>query len=84
MSKESIYISIPIIDHDEDAQRTKAGQNSKMFHSLEIYVLQNEIFIEIDDNMGNENACITFDKSTAIKLSKEIRRQISLLNDVEV
>lgn len=53
-------------------------------HSLEIYVLQNEIFIEIDDNMGNENACITFDKSTAIKLSKEIRRQISLLNDGDV
>lgn len=53
-------------------------------HSLEIYVLQNEIFIEIDDNIGNQNACITLDKSTAIKFSKEIRRQIALLENEEV
>lgn len=34
MSKESIYISIPITEHDEDAQRTKAGQISTMLYEM--------------------------------------------------
>lgn len=34
MSKESIYISIPITGHDEAAQRTKAGQISTMLYEM--------------------------------------------------
>lgn len=34
MSKESIYISIPISEHDEVAQRTKAGQISTMLYEM--------------------------------------------------
>ena len=54
-------------------------------HKLEVYAnLSNEIFIEVDANDGLHNCFITIDKSTAIKLSKELRRQIALLNDEEV
>lgn len=34
MSKESIYISIPITGHDDATQRTKAGQISTMLHEM--------------------------------------------------
>ena len=34
MSKESIYISIPITGHDEAVQRTKSGQISTMLYEM--------------------------------------------------
>jgi len=50
-------------------------------HSLELYVnYRNELFISIDMESMPE-AFICLDKSTAIKLSKELRKQIALLED---
>lgn len=50
-------------------------------YELQLYVnKQNEIFISIaDHSMQNPYRFICLDKSTAIKLSKELRRQISLI-----
>lgn len=53
-------------------------------HKLEVYAnLSNEIFIEMDASDDLHSCFITLDKSTAIKLSKELRRQIALLNNEE-
>ena len=53
-------------------------------HSLQVFANdKNELFISIDMNMQHDfgEAFICLDKSTAIKLSKEIRKQIALLED---
>lgn len=51
-------------------------------HSLIIYAsASNEIFITIDnDNDPERFQYISLDRETAIKLSKEIRKQIALLD----
>lgn len=48
-----------------------------------IYNQFNEVFIciEGDDGMQGEHVCL--DKDTAIKLSKELRKQISFIKEVE-
>ncbi len=53
-------------------------------HRLECYANTNkELFISIEkENSDCYDECfISLDKSTAIKLSKEIRKQIALLED---
>ena len=40
----------------------------------------NQLLIEINGFNGEEYSCINLDKSTAIKLSKELRKQIALLD----
>lgn len=50
-------------------------------HSLIIYASgHNEIFIKIEDNNMDKFQFISLDRETAIKLSKELRKQISLLD----
>ena len=41
----------------------------------------NELFIEIDDDDGAPPSYMCLDKDTAIKLAKEIRKQVSFLED---
>ena len=50
-------------------------------HSLQVFANnRNELFISIDmESMRESFICL--DKSTAIKLSKELRKQIALLED---
>lgn len=53
-------------------------------HELKVYCnMRNEMFISIDMNMKHDFgvAFICLDKSTAIKLSKELRKQIALLEN---
>jgi hypothetical protein len=53
-------------------------------HSLEVFANdKNELFFSIDMNMQHDfgEAFICLDKTTAIKLSREIRKQIALLED---
>lgn len=53
-------------------------------HSLDVYANSNgQLFISIDMNMQHDygESFIVFDKSTAIKFSKELRKQIALLED---
>lgn len=40
----------------------------------------NQLLIEINGFNGDEYSCINLDKPTAIKLSKELRKQIALLD----
>lgn len=40
----------------------------------------NQLLIEINGFDGDEYSCINLDKPTAIKLSKELRKQIALLD----
>jgi hypothetical protein len=50
-------------------------------HSLQVYVnYRNELFISIDMEDYPE-AFICLDRSTAIKLSREIRKQIALMEE---
>lgn len=54
-------------------EKSKTNQEElKLFASV-----NNELFIQIE---GNGLAFICLDKSTAIKLSKELRKQIALLD----
>jgi hypothetical protein len=54
-------------------------KNSK----IEVLVLlNNQIFINIED-ANERNAYVYLDKETAIKLSKELRKQISLITESE-
>jgi hypothetical protein len=58
------------------------GSETTKEHELELHANAiNEIFIQIKTPITNEqtHAFITLDKLTAIKLSKELRRQISYL-----
>lgn len=49
-------------------------------HILQVYAnINNEIFISIEDKNDGAFEFIALDKSTAIRLSREIRRQIALL-----
>ena len=49
-------------------------------HTLEVYCnTRNELFLQI--NSEDTNSFLCFDKSTAIKFSKELRKQIALLED---
>ena len=50
-------------------------------HSLQVYAnYRNELFFSIEMD-GFPESFICLDKSTAIKLSKELRKQIALLED---
>jgi len=40
-----------------------------------------QIVFDIVDKVEGNQFCIAFDKATSIKLSKELRKQISLLED---
>jgi hypothetical protein len=52
-------------------------------HKLEVFaVLENEIFINIEVN--DWNAFINLDRSTAIKFHRELKKQISFLEESEV
>jgi hypothetical protein len=52
-------------------------------HVLECFAMTKSLFISIDMNYGKDDkkeyAYIGLDRSTAIRLAKEIRRQIALL-----
>lgn len=57
-------------------------QSSTELTNLQVYAnSNNELYIEINDNDVLPSCCICLDKETAIKLSKEIRKQISYLED---
>ena len=61
-----------------------SGQSGTEEHTLAAYCNSNkELFISIDMNFGDDysNAYLCLDKSTAIKFSKELRKQISYLED---
>ena len=61
-------------------QGTEKGKTQE--HTLEVFANTNdEIFISIDMNCDHDfgEAFISLDKSTAIKLSRELRKQIALL-----
>ena len=51
-------------------------------HSLEVFAnTKKQIYISIDANNGSEfyNSFIVLDKETAIKFSRELRKQISFI-----
>lgn len=53
-------------------------------HSLQCYSNQsNEIYISIDSNFNQIPDFITLDRSTAIKLHRELKKQISFLTESE-
>lgn len=57
-------------------------QSSTESTQLQVYAnSKNELYIEINDNYILPCCCICLDKETAIKFSKEIRKQISYLED---
>ena len=52
-------------------------------HELKLYANhENEIYIDIDIPEIN-SSFIALDKETAIKLSKELRKQIAIINEIE-
>ena len=59
------------------------GDENTKNHVLECFAMTKSLFISIDMNYGKEDkteyAYIGLDRSTAIRLSKELRRQIALL-----
>ena len=50
----------------------------KDFIQIEVNYSKNGLFIEIEEE--DKYAIVNLDKSTAIKLSKELRKQIALLD----
>jgi hypothetical protein len=49
-------------------------------HSIEVFCTEkNEIFIEIEI-LDYQSTCIYLDRETAIKFSKELRKQIALID----
>lgn len=63
------------------------AQSNTTEHSLEVFKnARNEVFISIDMCNGNGNlpSFICLDKHTAVKLSRELRKQISLLDDLDM
>ena len=62
------------------------GINESSLFELQVYANMNELCISIDMNPSQSDdlesfAYINFDKSTAIKLSREIRKQIAEMED---
>ena len=59
------------------------GDENTQNHVLECFAMTKSLFISIDMNYGKEDkteyAYIGLDRSTAIRLAKELRRQIALL-----
>ena len=59
------------------------GDANTSTHVLECFAMTKSLFISIDMNYGKEDntefAYIGLDRSTAIRLAKELRRQIALL-----
>lgn len=52
-------------------------------HELQIYCnIDNEIFIVINE-LNDDSKFITLDKSTAIKLHRELKKQISFIENEE-
>ena len=52
----------------------------KDFIQIEVNYSKNGLFIEIEEE--DSYAVVNLDKSTAIKLSKELRKQIALLDQL--
>lgn len=64
-----------------------ANKSSTCFNELECYyeIFSNNIIITILDVYKSEfPVCIELDKSTAVRLSKELRRQIALIQEREI
>lgn len=59
------------------------GDENTQKHILECFAMTKSLFISIEMNYGKvekmEYAYISLDRSTAIRLAKELRRQIALL-----
>ena len=59
------------------------GDENTQTHVLECFAMTKSLFISIDMNYGKDDkteyAYIGLDRATAIRLSKELRRQIALL-----
>ena len=59
------------------------GDENTKNHVIECFAMTKSLFISIDMNYGKgektEYAYIGLDRSTAIRLAKELRRQIALL-----
>ena len=59
------------------------GDETTQKHVLECFAMTKSLFISIDMNYGKDDkmeySYIGLDRATAIRLSKEIRRQIALL-----
>ena len=55
------------------------GSNYCKNHSLECFGMNGRLYVAIYPENKKEPVFIALDKSTAIKLSKEIKRQIFLL-----
>ena len=59
------------------------GDENTKNHVVECFAMTKSLFISIDMNYGKgektEYAYIGLDRSTAIRLAKELRRQIALL-----
>ena len=51
------------------------------FIQIELNKIKDGLFIEIEEQ--NKSAIVSLDKSTAIKLSKELRKQIALIIENE-
>jgi hypothetical protein len=62
------------------SEKSETQEHSlKMFHNT-----KNEIYLTIEMPDQHELNFVCFDKETAIKFSKELRKQISYITDEEV